>query len=88
VLAQTTWKYVNMLTIEGKMHALIKAIQLALATDKIFNQLALATDKIFDRVMFESDFQILICFCSLSLPSLIILYLALKLIYLYIISKF
>jgi Ca2+/Na+ antiporter len=66
---------VDILTIEEKVHALIKAIQLA-------------TDKGFDRVMFESDFQVfffmevLIYSCSLSLSSLIILYLALKLVYL------
>jgi Ca2+/Na+ antiporter len=72
---------VDILTIEEKVHALIKAIQLA-------------TDKGFDRVMFESDFQVfffmevLIYSCSLSLSSLIILYLALKLVYLYITTKF
>jgi Ca2+/Na+ antiporter len=74
---------VDILTIEEKVHALIKAIQLA-------------TDKGFDRVMFESDFQVFFFFfmevliysCSLSLSSLIILYLALKLVYLYITTKF
>jgi Ca2+/Na+ antiporter len=72
---------VDILTIEEKVHALIKTIQLA-------------TDKGFDRVMFESDFQVfffmevLIYSCSLSLSSLIILYLALKLVYLYITTKF